>query len=159
MAVNFVKGSIDEDNTIFKVNRLKDITEELFKMACVAAMTEKTEVRCLAGFPSSNDFILYEGRKNAIVKVRNWSGMLTLHIVSEGGTWIESSHIEGPDPEEVLDEAWKHFKRAKPFITKTFDKAFKKAELHPEESNTRWLEVTWKYYKQIEDYFKEIPEA
>jgi hypothetical protein len=82
--------------------------------------------------------------------------MLSLHIVSEGGTWLESSHIEGPDAEEVLDEAWKHFQRARPFITKTFNKAFKKAELQLEESNSRWLDVTRKYFELIEEYFREM---
>lgn len=156
MTINYIKACMEDDNTVFKVNRLKDLTEDHFKMACMAAMTEKTEIRCFAGISTSSDLILYEGRKKARVEVSSWSGMLTLFIVSEGGTWIESSHIEGPDAEEVLDEAWKHYQRARPFITKTFDKAFKKAEPNLDENNSRWMEVTLKYYKLIEDYFREM---
>lgn len=156
MSMNYIKACMEDDNTVFKVNRLKDLTEDLFKMACVAAMTEKTEIRCFAGIPTSSEFILWEGRKKGLVQVRSWSGMLSLLIVSEGGTWLESSHIEGPDAEEVLDEAWKHFQRARPFITKTFNKAFKKAELQLEENNSRWLDVTRKYFELIEEYFREM---
>lgn len=156
--VNYVKACLENDNDAFKVSRLKDITEDHFKMACVAAMTTKTEVRCFAGIPTSDEFTLYEGRKEALVQVRSWSGMLSLFIRSEGGTWIESSHIEGPDPEEVLDEAWKHFKRARPLIGKTYEKAFKKAELDLDKENTKWLDVTNHFYQLIEDYFKEMNE-
>ena len=159
MGANYIKAKFEEDNEAFKVRRLRDITEEQFKMACVAAMTEKQEIRCFAGIPSSNDFILWQGKKKGLVQVRSWSGMLSLFIVSEGGAWLTSSHIDGPGAEEVLEEAWRQFLRAKPFISKSFDKAFKTAEVDMwAKNNSEWARVTQKWFKLMEDYFEEVNE-
>lgn len=157
MGVNYIKAKWEDDNEAFKVKRLKDITEDHFKMACVAAMTEKQEIRCFAGIPSSNEYTLYEGKGKSLVQVRSWSGMLSLHIVSAGGTWLESCHIDGPGAEEVLDEAWRIFLRAKPMINKTFDKAFKPAEVDMyATNNTEWAGVTSKFFKLMTEYFEEV---
>lgn len=157
MGANYIKAKYEEDNEVFRVRRLKDITEDHFKMACVAAMTEKQEIRCFAGIPSSNEYVLYAEKGKSLVQIRSWSGMLSLHIVSEGGTWIDSSHIEGPGAEEVLDEAWRRFLRAKPFINKTFDKSFKPAEIDmTSANNTEWANVTAKFFELMNDYFKEV---
>lgn len=159
MTFNYIKAEYEEENEMFRCRRLKDITEDHFKMACVAAMTEKQEIRCFAGIPTSNDYTLYSGRGKSLVEVRSWSGMLTLHIVSEGGTWLDSGHVDGPGAEEVLDEAWRRFLRAKPHIHKTFAKAFKKAEIDLAAlNNSEWAKVTARYFDLIGDYLKEVSE-
>ena len=136
-------------NEIFKVDSLNEITKEHFKMACVAAMSEQPELRGILGVPGSDDYILYAGEGQALVNVRNWSRMLTLLIVSKNGTWLTSDHIDGMGCEEVIDEAYRRFKTAKPYIEKELSKAFASSELKPG-TESRWLKTANEYFQKIE---------
>lgn len=141
-------------NDLFKVDSLNDITPEHFKLACIAAMAQPEEIKCLLGIPTGDDFVLYEGKNKAYVYVRNWSGMLTLFIQSENGTWLTSDHIEGMGIDGVIDEAYRRFTVAKPFIKKkNIEKAFKETQL-AEGACSRWLQGTEEYMKKIHDFLK-----
>lgn len=136
-------------NETFLVDSLNDITEEHFKAACVAAMSTDEELRGLLGVPCGEDMALYYGKDEALVYVRNWSHMLTLFIRTESGTWLDSSHIDGMGVEGVLDEAWRRFCVAKPYIKKRPEKAFKQIEAQG--TGLRLMDNTEKYISYIKE--------
>lgn len=138
-------------NKAFLVETLNEITEKHFKATCVAAMSDSEELKGLLGVPCGDDFYLYEGRDKALVYVRNWSRMLSLHIVSESGTWLVSSHIEGRGVDGILEEAWRQFLVAKPYIKTYPEKAFKPLELS-KGSSARWMQWTEEYMDFIRDH-------
>lgn len=140
-------------NETFKVDSLNEITKRHFKMACVAAMSEQPELRGILGVPGSDDYILYAGEEQALVSVRNWSRMLTLLIVSKNGTWLTSDHIDGMGCKKVIDEAYRRFKTAKPYIEKELSKAFDSSALKPG-TESRWLKTAKEYFQKIEQYVK-----
>ena len=120
----------DFENEWFRVDSLDEITREHFGMTCVAAMRAQPEIRGLLGIESGDDFVLWRGEGFSSVQVRNWSGMLTLLIISKNGTWLTSDHIEGMGGEAVIDEAYRRFEVARPYINKELPKAFAPAELN-----------------------------
>ena len=105
-------------NELFRVEKLEEITKEHFALACVAAMSEDEELKGLLGVPCGSDYLLYQGKGKSSVKVRNWSRMLELHVVSESGTWLVSSHIDGRGIDGVIDEAYRQLESAMPYIKK-----------------------------------------
>ena len=141
-------------NELFRVDSLDEITHEHFTMACVAAMSETEELVGLLGVPCGSDYILYEGKDKALVYVRNWSHMLTLFIQSRNGTWLTSDHIEGMGIEAVINEAYRRFITAKPYINTNCERAFKEVKLS-EGTCSRWLEYTEDIMKKIREYVKE----
>lgn len=116
-------------NETFLCDSLDEITEEHFKSACVVAMSSEEILKGLLEVNCSDEFVLYIGKEEALVYVRNWSGMLSLFIRSESGTWIDSSHIDGMGVDGVLEEAWQRFLTAKTFVKTRPEKAFKQMEL------------------------------
>lgn len=122
MAVNFRQHKIEKPNEIFLVTNLKKLNFDIFEKACIACMMEPTEFRAQFNIPSSNDYILYRGKGDAVITVRNWSNILTIFCVSKSGEWIESSHIGGETQEDIIKEAWKHVIRAKSLVNKNFKK-------------------------------------
>lgn len=142
------------ENELFRMDSLNEITREHFGMACVAAMSTQPEIRCLLGIESSDDFTLWRGEGSAKVQVRNWGGMLTLLIVSKNGTWLTSDHIEGMGGEAVIDEAYRRFEVAKPYIKKELHKAFAPVELK-EGAVSRWLKGSEEYLLKIKEFMEE----
>lgn len=122
MAVDFREGKVTDPKVCFLTKNLKKLNYSTFREACIACMTESPKYRALLDIPTSEEYLLYRGKGEALIKVRNWSGYLTLLCVSKSGTWIESSHIGGTSQEDVIKEAWKHITRAKPLINKEFEK-------------------------------------
>lgn len=122
MSVNFREGKIESPNQVFQVSNLKKLNFDLFRKACIACMMETTKFRAHFNIPSSNDYILYKGKNEGIIKIRNWSNLLTILCVSKNGTWIESSHIGGENQDDIIKEAWRHICRAKPLINKELRK-------------------------------------
>ena len=143
-----------EINEQFRVETLDEITKEHFEMACIAAMSEDEELCGLLGVPCSSEFVLYEGRGNAIVRVRNWSRHLSLHIVSRNGTWLNSDHIDGMGIEETIAEAYRRFLVAKPYINKECERAFQDMEL-AEGTKMRWLRGCEEYMVRIRKVLEE----
>ena len=103
-------------NKLYKVDKLDDLSREHFGMACTAAMAEEAELRGLLEVPCGDDYLLWSGKGSARVEVSNWNRMLTLFVVSKNGTWLTSDHINGMDAEAVIDEAYRRFTVAKPYI-------------------------------------------
>lgn len=136
-------------NELFRVESICEITFQHFKLACIACMAESEELRGLLGVPCGSDFVLYEGKGEATVKVCNWSHMLSLHVVSESGTWLTSAHFDGMGVDGTIDAAWKLFETVKPYIKKKAKRAFKEVKLS-DGTCGRWLESCSEYYKQIE---------
>lgn len=141
------------ENDLFRVDSIDEITFEYFKTACIACMSEEEELAGLLGVPCGSDFILYEGKGKAHIHVRNWSHMLSLHVVSESGTWLVSSHFDGMGVDGTIEAAWTMFNIAKPLIRKKTERAFKEVELS-EGTRGRWLESCSEYYKKIEAIVK-----
>lgn len=141
-------------NELFRVDSLDEITYDHFEMACVAAMSQSPESIGLLGVPCSDDYVLYEGKGESYVDVRNWSNMLSLHVVSKSGTWLCSDHIEGMGIDGTIKEAYRRFEVVKPFINKNCQKAFAPMEL-AEGTTTRWLEYTEDVMKRVREYVKE----
>ena len=141
------------DNELFLVDSLNEITYEHFKTACVACMAEEEELRGILGIPCGGEYTLYIGKGKALVKVRNWSSMLELHVVSESGTWLVCAHIDGMGVEGTIDMAWKMFEAVKPFIKTKAEKAFREVKM-AENATGRWLESCAEYYKKIEELIK-----
>lgn len=140
-------------NELFKVDKLDDLTREHFSMACVAAMTEEEELRGLLGVPCGDDYLLWAGEGSAKVEVRNWSRMLTLFIVSKNGTWLTSDHIDGMGAEAVIDEAYRRFTVAKPYIEHELEKAFTPVKLK-EGAVKSWTENVEAYARKVKDFVK-----
>lgn len=138
-------------NEIFKVDSIAEITKEHFTMACVAAMAQEEELKGMLGVPCGDDFLLYSGPGKSIVEVRNWSHMLSLHVVSKSGKWIVSSHIEGMGAEGVIEEAWRQFESARPYIKTEARRAFTHMVL-AEGACARWLEGQEDMMKKIKEY-------
>ena len=137
-------------NDIFLKDSLDEITEKHFKATCVAAMSDQPELKGLLGVPCGDDYYLYSGKGKSLVYVSNWSNMLSLHIVTEGGTWLVSSHIDGRSVEEVLEEAWRQFLSAKPFIKTSPEKAFRPVKFS-EGTGQRWMKWTEEYMEFIKN--------
>lgn len=140
-------------NELFRVESICEITFQHFKLACIACMAESEELRGLMGVPCGSDFILYEGKGEAHVHVRNWSHMLSLHVVSESGTWLASAHFDGMGVDGTIDAAWNMFETVKPLIKTKAKRAFEDVKL-TEGTTGRWLESCSEYYKQIEAIVK-----
>ena len=144
----------DFENELFRVDSLDEITREHFGMTCVAAMRAQPEIRGLVGIESGDDFVLWRGEGFSSVQVRNWSGMLTLLIISKNGTWLTSDHIEGMGSEAVIDEAYRRFEVARPYINKELHKAFAPVELN-EGAIRRWMENSEEYMLKIKKLMEE----
>ena len=141
-------------NDLFKVDKLDDITREHFGMACVAAMSEKEELRGLLGIPTSSEYTLWTDGGKAKVEIRNWSRMLSMLIVSKNGTWLTSDHIDGMEAEAVIDEAYRRFMAAKPYIEKDLEKSFSAGKLK-EGTEGRWLENGVAYIQRMKEFAEE----
>lgn len=138
----------------FKVDSLGEITLDHFSMACVAAMAEEEEDRGILGVPCGcSEYILYEGPGKSLVQLRNWSHMLSLHIVSKSGKWLVSSHIEGMGVRQVIGEAYRQFCQAKPFIRKDCERAFQDVEL-TEGRKSRWLKNIEVDLEEVREYLE-----
>ena len=144
-------------NELFRVDSLDEITEEHFEMACVAAMSEQEELKGLLGVPCGDDYLLYLGKDKAMITVRNWSHMLSLHITSRSGIWLTCDHIEGMGVDGVIAEEYRRFLVAKPYINKKCDRAFKEVELS-EGSPARWMDYTEGIMQKIRRYIAETQE-
>lgn len=141
-------------NELFKVDRLDDITREHFGMACVAAMSEEEELRGLLGIPTSSEYTLWTDGGKAKVEIRNWSRMLSMLIVSKNGTWLNSDHIDGMGAEAVIDEAYRRFMVAKPYIEKDLERAFSAGKLK-EGAERRWVDNGAAYIERMKEFAKE----
>lgn len=137
------------ENDLFLVERLNDITFEHFKTACIACMAENEELRGLLGVPCGSDYNLYNGKGKAHVHVRNWSHMLSLHVVSESGRWLVSAHYDGMGVDGTIDAAWADFERVRPYIKTKAGRAFEEVQLS-EGAGARWLKSCGEYYAKIE---------
>lgn len=145
---------MSEFNEIFKVDSLGEITLEHFSMACIAAMSDEEELKGLLGVPcSASEFVLYEGPGDAFVKIRNWSHMLSLHIVSKSGRWLVSSHIDGMGVRQVIGEAYRQFEQAKKFIKKDCKRAFEDMEI-TEGKKSRWLKGLETDLEEVREYLE-----
>ena len=141
-------------NELFRVDSLDEITYDHFEMACIAAMSESEELKGLLGVPCGTDYLLYQGKGKAQITVRNWSHMLSLHITSRSGLWLTCDHIEGMGVNGVIEEAYRRFEVAKPYINKNAERAFKEVELS-EGSASRWIEYTEGVMQKIRKYLEE----
>lgn len=145
-----------EYNEAFKVDSLDEITQEHFTMACVAAMAEEEEGFGILGAPCGcSEYILYEGPGESLVQLRNWSHMLSLHIVSKSGKWLVSSHIEGMGVRQVIGEAYRQFCQAKPFIRKDCERAFQDMEL-TDGRKSRWLKNVEVDMEEVREYLEGV---
>lgn len=143
-----------EYNEMFRVDSLEELTQEHFSMACIAAMADKEELKGLLGVPcSASEFVLYEGPGESFVEVRNWSHMLSLHIVSKSGRWLVSSHIDGMGVRQVIGEAYRQFEQAKKFIKKDCKRAFRDVEI-TEGKKGRWLEGLEPDLERVREYLE-----
>lgn len=139
-------------NELFKVDKLSKITRKHFRMACFAAMNGCAELKGLLGVPCGDDYILYSGEGKATVQVRNYSGMLALHIVSKNGTWLISGYIDGMDAKNVIREAYRQFRRARPYIDKELWRAF---DLKiADGASARWMNRVAEIEKKTAKYVK-----
>jgi len=140
-------------NDTFLVHDLSEITFKHFRMACIACMAQDRELCGLLAIPCSDDYFLYRGNDEACVKVRNWSNMLELHIVSESGTWLVSSHIDGRGVNGVVDEAYRKYRSALPYIEQKVTKAFVDEKL-AEGAVRKWSETSAEVIEEIKRYIK-----
>lgn len=97
------------------VENLDDITERLFKMACLEAMQKSIVEKGLLKVPCTEEVVIYQ-LGDELVQVRAWSKMLSLFIVSASGTWLVDSHIDGRGAVGNINEAWRQFEAARPYI-------------------------------------------
>lgn len=111
-------------NEFFRVSSLDEITKEHFAKACAAVMEAEEKPQGKFKVPCGEDYLLWEGEGMALVQLCNWCHMLTLLIVSKNGTWLTSDHIDGMGSEAVIDEAYRRFMAAKPYIEQELSHAF-----------------------------------
>ena len=120
MAVNFRQHKVTQPNEHFKVTNLKKLNFEIFEKACIACMTEEPEYRAMFDIPTSEEYVLYKGKgtSEAVIRVRNWSGYLSVHCQSKNGVWIINSHVGGETQEDIIKEAWREVSRVKSLVNK-----------------------------------------
>ena len=105
------------------VDNLDDITETVFKMACLEAMQRPIVEKGLLRVPCTNEIVIYQSGYE-LVKVRAWSKMLSLFISGASGTWLVDSHIDGRGAVGNINEAWRQFQSAKPYIDEFYAPAY-----------------------------------
>lgn len=139
---------------IFKVETLDEITSEHFKAACVAAMAEEAEMKGLLGVPVSGEYVIWKGKEKGKVKVRNYCHMLELIVAAENGFWLTEGCIDGMGAEAVLDEAYRRFLIAKPYIEQKPEHSFEPTKMK-EGTEKEWLETAKKYIDEMAKLAKE----
>ena len=77
-----------------------------------------------------------------------------MFIVSKNGTWLTSDHIDGMGAEAVIDEAYRRFTVAKPYIEHELEKAFTPVKLK-EGAVKSWTENVEAYARKVKDFVKE----
>lgn len=139
-------------NNLFKVDKLNEISEKHFKMACVTAMSEKETLKGSIAVPCSNEYVLYSKEKASVI-IKNWSNLLTLSITSINGTTLLLDHINGMGVREVLEEAYRRFLVVKPYINQKTDNTFKEVSFC-KDANFKWLVNCESIMSDISNYLQ-----